>query len=84
MFELLRRVFSPTARIESRLARIEHKLDILLAHTGAISHPMPRGVIQLLRDGRKREAVRVYCDARGVSQHDAELAVEAYIQASRQ
>ncbi|MEV6942465.1 ribosomal protein L7/L12 [Streptomyces sp. NPDC051172] len=64
-------------RLEKRVARIEHKLDLILAHLG-LTEPEPWSdeVNALVRDGRKIQAIKVYREATGAGLKEAKEAVD--------
>ncbi|MFI6563837.1 ribosomal protein L7/L12 [Streptomyces sp. NPDC050534] len=65
------------SRQDKRVARVEHKLDLILDHLG-LREPEPWSdeVGALLRDGRKIEAIKVYREATGAGLKEAKEAVE--------
>ncbi|MFN7020177.1 MAG: hypothetical protein ACK4WH_02460 [Phycisphaerales bacterium] len=67
-----------SARLESRLARIERKLDLLLSHLG-IAEPAPdhADIRELARSGRKIEAIKLYRERTGAGLAEAKAAVDA-------
>lgn len=64
-------------RLEKRVARIEHKLDLILAHLG-LTEPEPWSdeVNALVRDGKKIKAIKVYREATGAGLREAKEAVD--------
>lgn len=65
--------------ISGRLARLERKVDRILDHLGIGGpDPPPEGVADLLAQGRKIEAIKVYREKTGVGLAEAKAAVEAY------
>ncbi|MFF4800058.1 ribosomal protein L7/L12 [Streptomyces sp. NPDC001351] len=64
-------------RLEKRVARIEHKLDLILAHLG-LTEPEPWSdeVNALVRDGKKIQAIKVYREATGAGLKEAKDAVD--------
>jgi len=64
-------------RLEKRVARIEHKLDLILAHLG-LTEPEPWSdeVNALVRDGKKIQAIKVYREATGAGLKEAKEAVD--------
>lgn len=76
--------FRPADR--DRLARVEQKLDLLLAQAGLDSTPAPRSAWQALADegpARKIAAVKAYREETGVGLAEAKRAVEDYIEGRR-
>ncbi|AXB43409.1 ribosomal protein L7/L12 [Amycolatopsis albispora] len=64
-------------RLDRRLARIEEKLDALMAHQG-IELPEPEfdDVRALLDEGKKIQAIKVYRERTGAGLREAKEAVE--------
>ncbi|MEV4280023.1 ribosomal protein L7/L12 [Actinoplanes xinjiangensis] len=65
-------------RQAQKLAAVERKLDLIMAHLG-ISEPepdVPGAVLQELLAGRKIQAIKEYRDATGVGLKEAKDAVE--------
>ena len=64
-------------RLEKRVARIEHKLDLILAHLG-LTEPEPWSdeVNALVREGKKIQAIKVYREATGAGLKEAKEAVD--------
>ncbi|MFC7303833.1 ribosomal protein L7/L12 [Streptomyces monticola] len=67
-------------RADRRVARVERKLDAVMAHLG-ISEPDPLGtelsrVTDLLDRGRKIEAIKVYREVTGAGLKEAKDAVD--------
>jgi ribosomal protein L7/L12 len=73
--------FSPSPdRYAARLAAIERKLDLIMAHLG-IEEPeptLPPRAVQELVAGRKIAAIKAYREATGAGLREAKDAVEAY------
>jgi ribosomal protein L7/L12 len=69
---------SRAKRTERRLARIERKLDVLLAHAGAAEPEDARmaEVDALLRNDKKIQAIKIYRDVTGAGLVEAKEAVE--------
>ena len=69
--------------VKSRLARVEHKLNLLLRQAGiedALGQPLSDRVKEIARDpARKIEAIKVYREETGVGLAEAKQAVEEYI-----
>ncbi|MFF4505465.1 ribosomal protein L7/L12 [Streptomyces sp. NPDC001401] len=65
------------SRADKRVARIEHKLDLVLGHLG-LTEPEPWSdeVNALVRDGKKIQAIKVYREATGAGLKEAKEAVE--------
>ncbi|GAA2503128.1 ribosomal protein L7/L12 [Streptomyces longisporus] len=65
------------SRADRRAARIEHKLDLVLAHLG-LTEPEPWSdeVNALLREGKKIQAIKVYREATGAGLKEAKDAVD--------
>ena len=65
------------SRADRRVARVEHKLDLILGHLG-LTEPEPWSdeVNALLRDGKKIQAIKVYREATGAGLKEAKEAVE--------
>lgn len=61
-----------------RLARIERKLDLMLAHLGIPEPPggISERVSQLMNERRKIEAIKVYREETGAGLKEAKEAVE--------
>jgi ribosomal protein L7/L12 len=69
-------------RDRERLARVEEKLDLLLAHAGIEYVPAPKAAWQELADkgcGSKIAAIKVYREETGVGLAEAKRAVEDYM-----
>ena len=66
-----------------RLARIEHKVNLLLKHQGVDvlqGLPLSEGVKGIARDpARKIEAIKLYREETGAGLAEAREAIEAYI-----
>ena len=65
-----------------RLARVEQKLDLLLAHAGVDHAPAPKAAWQALADegpARKIAAVKAYREETGAGLAEAKRAVEEYV-----
>jgi ribosomal protein L7/L12 len=67
---------SPGADQARRLAAVERKLDLVMAHLG-IHEPEPDAVLRELRAGRKIQAIKIYREVTGAGLRDAKEAVEA-------
>ena len=65
------------SRQDKRVARVEHKLDLILDHLG-LSEPEPWAdeVGSLLREGRMIEAIKAYREATGAGRREAKEAVD--------
>ncbi|RPF34945.1 ribosomal protein L7/L12 [Streptomyces sp. TLI_185] len=65
------------SRTDRRVARIEHKLDLILGHLD-LTEPEPWSdeVNALVRDGKKIQAIKVYREATGAGLKEAKEAVE--------
>jgi ribosomal protein L7/L12 len=64
-------------RDRERLARLERKIDALLAHAGVnVAALVDKEVGELLRAGKKIEAIRVYREFTGVGLAQAKAHVE--------
>lgn len=70
-------VQSRLTRTDRRIARVERKLDVLLAHLG-VQEEIPRReeIAGLVREGRKVQAIKVYREATGADLVEAKDAVE--------
>jgi len=65
------------SRIDSRVARLEHKTDLVLERLGVeLPGPDTRQVVALLRAGKKIEAIKVYRELTGAGLKEAKEAVE--------
>ncbi|MER8005174.1 MULTISPECIES: ribosomal protein L7/L12 [unclassified Streptomyces] len=70
-------VESRISRADKRVARVERKLDLIIAHLGIdASEPWNDEVTALLRDGKKIQAIKVYREATGADLREAKEAVE--------
>ncbi|WP_330334659.1 ribosomal protein L7/L12 [Streptomyces sp. NBC_00536] len=74
-------VSSPSGKItsvERRLARLERKMDLLLDHFGVEEPPIPgmERVHELLRQGKKIEAIKVHRQLTGEGLKESKDAVE--------
>ncbi|MCX5049665.1 MULTISPECIES: ribosomal protein L7/L12 [unclassified Streptomyces] len=68
---------SRISRQDKRVARIEHKLDLILDHLGLRERePWADEVDALLRDGKKIAAIKVYREATGAGLKEAKEAVD--------
>lgn len=66
-----------TKRLERRLRETDRKLDLLLAHHGiADPHPELDAVDELVRSGKKVEAIKRYRQLTGAGLVEAKEAVE--------
>lgn len=66
-----------TKRTERRIARIEHKVDLILDHLGLREDVPAMGqVAELARGGRKIEAIKVYREMTGAGLREAKEAVD--------
>ncbi|EPD56180.1 MULTISPECIES: ribosomal protein L7/L12 [Streptomyces] len=65
------------SRQDKRMARVEHKLDLVLDHLG-LSEPEPWSaeIDALLREGKKIQAIKVYREATGAGLKEAKEAVD--------
>ncbi|EST24241.1 ribosomal protein L7/L12 [Streptomyces roseochromogenus] len=77
-------VESRISRADRRVARVEHKLDLILGHLG-LQEDDPRmdEVIALARDGKRVQAIKVYREMTDVGLKEAKEAVERLVQAGR-
>lgn len=65
------------SRLDKRLRRIEHKLDLLAGHLDVrADDPVLDEVTALVRDGRTIEAIKKYRDVTGAGLREAKEAVE--------
>jgi ribosomal protein L7/L12 len=67
------------SRMESRLARLERRVDAIAAHVGLPPEPVPAGmdeVLALLADGRKIPAIKRYREVTGAGLREAKDAVD--------
>ena len=67
------------SRSESRLARLERRVDAIAAHVGLPPEPVPAGmdeVLALLADGRKIPAIKRYRELTGAGLREAKEAVD--------
>ncbi|MEU8482627.1 ribosomal protein L7/L12 [Streptomyces sp. NPDC048641] len=72
---------SPSGKIvsvERRLARLEQKVDLLLSHLGVEGPQIPgmERVHELIRQGKKIEAIKVYRQLTGEGLKESKDAVE--------
>ncbi|MFC7220995.1 ribosomal protein L7/L12 [Streptomyces polyrhachis] len=72
---------SPSGKVvnvERRLARLERKMDLLLGHLGVEEPRIPgmERVHELIRQGRKIEAIKAYRQLTGEGLKEAKDAVE--------
>ncbi|MGX4691089.1 ribosomal protein L7/L12 [Streptomyces sp. JNUCC 63] len=68
---------SRLSRTDRRLARVEHKLDLILDHLGLREEdPRLDEVAALARAGRKVEAIKAYREATGAGLKEAKEAVD--------
>ncbi|MGC3004031.1 ribosomal protein L7/L12 [Streptomyces sp. G35A] len=70
-------VQSGLSRTDRRIARVERKVDQVLAHLG-IDEDLPRRdeIERLVREGRKVQAIKVYREATGAGLAEAKEAVD--------
>ncbi len=64
---------------DRRMARLEKKVDVLLDHFGLADQfrvPANDQILQLLQEGRKIEAIKVYRETTGAGLKEAKEAVE--------
>jgi len=65
------------SRQDKRMARVEHKLDLVLDHLGLRERePWSDEVDALLRAGKKIQAIKVYREATGAGLKEAKEAVD--------
>jgi hypothetical protein len=65
-------------RAQDRLGRLERKLDALLKHQGIdLYSQLPPEITELLRQGKKIEAIKLYRETTGVGLAQAKDQVEA-------
>jgi hypothetical protein len=64
-----------------RIARVEHKLDLILTHLAIDYQPPPKAAWQALADDpfHKIAAIKAYREQHGVGLAEAKRAVEEYI-----
>jgi ribosomal protein L7/L12 len=68
---------SKLGRTDRRIARVEHKVDLILDHLGLHQDdPHLPQVAALLRDGKKIQAIKAYREATGADLREAKEAVE--------
>ncbi|MFF4347316.1 ribosomal protein L7/L12 [Streptomyces sp. NPDC001530] len=68
---------SKLGRADRRIARVEHKLDLILDHLGLHQDdPQLPQVAALLRDGKKIQAIKAYREATGADLKEAKEAVD--------
>ncbi|MFF0790018.1 ribosomal protein L7/L12 [Streptomyces spiralis] len=68
---------SRISRADRRMARVEHKLDLILDHLGLREDdPRLEEVTGLLRAGKRMEAIKVYREATGAGLKEAKDAVD--------
>ncbi|MCL6668709.1 MULTISPECIES: ribosomal protein L7/L12 [Streptomyces] len=68
---------SRISRADRRVARVERKLDLIIAHLGIdASEPWNDEVAALVRDGKKIQAIKVYREATGADLREAKEAVD--------
>jgi ribosomal protein L7/L12 len=73
-------VQSRISRADRRVARVEHKLDLILGHLGLRDDdPRLDEVLALARDGKKIQAIKVYREVTGVGLKEAKDAVERLV-----
>jgi hypothetical protein len=66
------------ASSERRLGRLERKLDLILTHLGLDLNPgVNPEVIELMRSGKKIEAIKLYREQTGVGLKEAKDYVES-------
>ncbi|MFL5244764.1 MAG: hypothetical protein ACJ8FY_21900 [Gemmataceae bacterium] len=64
-------------RAQDRLARLERKLDALLKASGIdLSAQMPSQITELLRQGKKIEAIKLYRESTGAGLAEAKNRIE--------
>ncbi|MFJ2738172.1 ribosomal protein L7/L12 [Streptomyces sp. NPDC087440] len=73
--------FSPSGKVnnvERRLARLERKVDLLLDHLGVAEPELPgmERVHELIRQGKKIEAIKVYRELTGEGLKEAKDTVD--------
>ncbi len=67
-------IFGDSSNNAKRIARIETKIDLLLAHAGLTYEPfkgLPGPVVEALKDGRKILAIKRYREATGTGLKEA-------------
>jgi hypothetical protein len=83
MFDLFGRSGEFTAADAARLRRVEHKLDLILAHLGVACRAdeceLPPGARACADAGDKIGAIKAYRDATGAGLAEAKRAVESYL-----
>ncbi|GGV72484.1 ribosomal protein L7/L12 [Streptomyces thermoviolaceus] len=68
------------SRSERRVARLEHKLDQIMAHLGLQDDdPRLQQVHELARTGRQIEAIKVYREVTGAGLKEAKDAVDRMV-----
>ncbi|MCE7550356.1 ribosomal protein L7/L12 [Streptomyces thermodiastaticus] len=68
------------SRADRRLARIEHELDLIMAHLGLEDDdPRLQQAHELARAGRQIEAIKVYREATGAGLKEAKDAVDRMV-----
>jgi Ribosomal protein L7/L12 C-terminal domain len=77
-------VFSRAGRggtLAGRLDRLERKVDLILDHLGIDpARLLPPGVAELIAQGRKIEAIKLYRERTGAGLAEAKTAVERFPQ----
>ena len=67
-------IFGDSNNNAQRIARLETKIDLLLAHAGLTYEPfkgVPEAVVEALKDGRKILAIKRYREATGTGLKEA-------------
>ena len=67
-------IFGDSNNNAPRIARLETKIDLLLAHAGLTYEPfkgVPEAVVEALKDGRKILAIKRYREATGTGLKEA-------------
>ncbi|MDF3146116.1 MULTISPECIES: ribosomal protein L7/L12 [unclassified Streptomyces] len=71
---------SRISRTDQRVARVEHKLDLILDHLGLrADDPRMDEVLALLRNDKKIQAIKVYREITGAGLKEAKDAVERMV-----
>ncbi|HEV7281704.1 MAG TPA: hypothetical protein VGN57_15990 [Pirellulaceae bacterium] len=65
------------AALYAVVARVDRKMDLLLKHSGLdLKDAASREAAELMKQGKKVEAVKLYRETTGVSRAEAKAAVE--------
>ena len=73
-------IFSRTGSqaVDMRLQRVERKLDAIISHLGVVMNPgVDPQLLELVREGKKIEAIKLYRESSGVGLKEAKDFVES-------